>query len=136
MLVTENGYLLILFVQQRLFEGLQPDENGDYVIGRKEFIERLPMAPSTFDSNIKKLVDYYIQEWDLYTSFGLVGLADENLYTDVRYEKGKLKFKRNPYTLRPELSYVWARQPYGWEKRSFNYQSVPVPENVILPIKK
>lgn len=136
MLVTENGYLLMLFVQQRLYEGLEPDENGDYIIKRKEFIERLPMAPSTFDSNVDKLVEYYMQQWDLSISFGLVGLADENLYIDVRYEKGKLKFKRNPHTLRTEFSYTWARQPGAWENRRFSYENVPVPDSIVLPIKK
>ncbi len=136
MIVTRNGYLLMLFVQQRLYEGLEPDKNGDYIIKRKEFIERLPMSASTFDSNIKKLVDYYINQWDLSISFGLEGLAGENLYVDVRYEHGELMFKRNQYTLRDELSYVWGRKPSGWEKRSFNYQTVSVPENVVLPIKR
>ena len=32
MIVTKNGYLLMLFVQQRLFEGLEPDKNGDYTL--------------------------------------------------------------------------------------------------------
>lgn len=136
MIVTNNGYLLMLFVQQRLYEGLEPDKNGDYIIKRKEFIERLPMPASTFDGNIKKLVEYYINQWDLSIWFGLDGLAGENLYVDVRYERGELKFKRNKYTLRPELSYVWGRKPLGWEKRKFNYQTVPVPENVILPVTK
>lgn len=126
----------MLFVQQRLYEGLQPDENNDYVISRKEFVERLPIPQSTFNSNIHKLVDYAMQQWNLYVWFGLEGLADQNLYVDIRYENGKLKFKRNPYTLRPELSYLWGRQPYGWKDRRFNYQSEPVPEGLELPIKR
>ncbi len=136
MIVTENGYRLMLFVQQRLYEGLEPNEDKDYCIKRKEFIERLPMPASTFDNNIQKLVSNYIQQWDLSISFGLEGLAGENLYLDVRYEKGVLKFKRNPYSLRPELSYIWGRKPKGWERRSFNYEYVPVPEKIQLPIKR
>ncbi len=136
MKITENGYNMMLFVQQRLYEGLQPDEDGYYIIRRKEFIERLPMTSSTFAKQIKNLTKYYMQEWDLQIMFGLKGLARENLYTDISYESGKLRFKRNPYTLREELQYVWARKPFGWEERRFSYNDVPVPENVHLPIEK
>ena len=134
MMITENGRLLMLFVQQRLYEGLQPDEDGFYVISRKEFLERLDMSPSTFSARIKDLTDYYMLDWNLEIMFGLKGLIHENLYTDISYSKGKLRFKRNPYTERPELSYLWARQPKYWEERYLCYDTPPVPENVVLPI--
>lgn len=136
MTVTNTGYLLMLFVQQRLYEGLQPDADGYYVITRKEFLERLELSPSTFAGQIKNLVNYYMQQWSLGIMFHLDGLHGENLYTDISYDHGKLKFKRNEYTLRPELSYVWARKPLHWEERSFRYEYVEVPENIKLPIDK
>ena len=131
---TEDGYKMMLFVQQRLYEGLLPDENGYYTIRRREFVDRLPISQSSFETQIGKLVNWYMQEWDLFEVFGLVGLEGENLYTDVYYQGGKLRFKRNPYTLREDLCYVWARKPSGWEERQFLQEAVPVAENVVLPL--
>lgn len=136
MMITESGKQMMLFVQQRLYEGLQPDENGYYTITRKEFLERLPMKPSTFSGQINNLTDYYMRQWNLEISFKLKGLIQENLYVDISYQNGKLRFKRNPYTERPELSYVWARKPLKWEERRLIYEYLQVPENVVLPIKK
>lgn len=136
MMVTETGKLMMLFVQQRLYEGLQPDINGFYIISRKEFLERLELAPSTFSARIKDLTDYYMHEWDLEIMFDLKGLIGENLYTDISYSSGKLKFKRNSYTERPELSYVWARKPRYWDERRLVFETVPVPPDVVLPIQK
>ena len=133
--MTESEYLMLLFVHQRIYEGLQPDGQGDYMIRRKEFIERLPMAASTFDNNILRFVKD-LADYDLAVMFGLKGLYGENLFVDVRYNKGTLRFKRNPYTLRPELSYIWGIKPTNWEERRFSYPYVPVPENISLPIKR
>lgn len=132
-------YLMMLFVQQRLYEGLQPNKDGDYTIKRKEFIERIPLPASTFDNNVKELTKNQMKAWSLFTSFGLViqgaDNLDNHLYVDVRYEHGQLKFKRHPVTLRPELAYTWARRPNGWEERVFTYGGqIPVPDGVSLPI--
>jgi len=127
---------MMLFVQQRLYEGLQPDEDGYYTIQRKEFIDRIPIKPSTFSARISELVESYMEEWDLEIMFNLKGLIGENLYTDISYKNGKLRFKKNPYIERPEFSYIWARRPLLWEERQFRYEPVPVPENVVLPIQK
>ena len=136
MMVTDNGYKLMLFVKQRLYEGLQPDADGYYTIQRKEFLERIPMKPSTFAGQIENLTDYYMRLWDLQILFKLTGLVGENLYTDISYQNGKLRFKKNSYIERKELEYVWARKPLNWEERRFMYEYIPVPENVVLPIKK
>ena len=136
MKVTDTGYRMMLFVQQRLYEGLLPDVDGYYTIHRKEFIDRIPMKPSTFAKQIMNLTEYYMKMWDLHINFKLKGLYGENLYTDIFYKNGELRFKKNPYVEREELSYIWARKPLNWEERMFLYENVPVPENVELPIKK
>ena len=136
MMITLSGQLMMLFVQQRLYEGLQPDEDGYYTIQRKEFLERIPMKPSTFAGQINNLTDYYMRQWNLEISFKLKGLIHENLYTDISYQDGKLRFRRNRYTERPELSYIWARKPLLWEERRLVNEYPPVPENVKLPIEK
>ena len=136
MTITDNGYKLMLFVQQRLYEGLQPDSDGYYTIQRKEFIERIPMNPSTFDKQIENLTGYYMKQWDLQISFKLKGLCGENLYTAISYQNGKLRFRKNVYIEREEFSYIWARKPLNWEESLFIYEQVPAPENIELSIKK
>lgn len=125
---------LMLYVQHAIYEGLQPDENGVYSIARKDFIKGLDIPASTFDRNRDAFITRYMKSWDMEILFGLKGLLGENLFTDVEYENGTLKFKRNPITHRPEISYVWGIKPPYWEKRMFVYPYIPVPENVKLPI--
>ena len=136
MMITQSGQRMMLFVQQRLYEGLQPDEDGYYTIQRKEFIDRIPIKPSTFSARINELVESYMEEWDLEIMFKLKGLIGENLYVDISYKNGKLRFRKNPYLERPELNYVWARKPLHWEERLLRREYIPVPENVVLPIQK
>lgn len=134
--ITETGYQMMLLVQQRLYEGLEPDTDGYYIIKRKEFIDRLGLPSSTVSSRIGDLVKCYMQQWNLGIIFGLKGLEKENLYTEVYYSNGQLRFKRNPYTMIPELQYVWDRKPVDWEHRRFRYEQISVPESVKLPINK
>ena len=136
MMMTTTLYQMMLFVQHKLADGIEPDAEGYYIITRKEFIDELPMKSSTFDYNIKNFATRLMTEWDLCIWFGLTGLGGETLYIDISYINGALRFKRNPLTLRKDLEYVWARKPRGWELRSFSYETVPVPEWVTLPIKK
>lgn len=136
MMVTDSLYLMMLFVQHKLAEGIEPDADGYYHIRRKEFIDELPMSASTFNYNIKNFTTHVMTHWDLYTWFGLEGLAGETLYIDVSYSNGALHFRRNPITEREDLKYVWARKPNGWHLRRFSYETVPVPEWVKLPVSK
>jgi len=136
MVVTRNLYKLMLYVQYRVSEGLQPDENGYYKIKRADFIKDLPIAASTFDNNIEKLWEHMMSEWDIGIFFGLTGLYGEKLYVEVSYTKGVLSFKRNPITKHPKLQYLWARKPLYWETRDFRYEHVPVPEHFTLPLNK
>lgn len=129
-------YLMMLYVQHRLAEGLQPDRDGFYQIRRAGFIKDLPMTPSTFDRNVRDFVEKVMPQWDLNIWFHLTGLAGEKLYIDISYSKGLLKFRRNPITERSELQYVWARRPLAWEERSFRYEYLPAPEGLELPIVK
>lgn len=133
--MTHTTSLLILYVQYAISEGLQPDETGTYHIPRKDFLDILGLSASTFDKNKAELVEA-LSTWDLEIMFDLTGLLHENLYTDVSYQKGELTFRRNPITMRPELSYVWGIKPKYWEQRMFSYPFVLVPDNVVLPIQK
>ena len=132
--MSSTVHLLMLYVQHAVSEGLQPDETGVYSIARKEFIASLGIPASTFDQNRAAFVNEMMTGWDLEIMFSLKGLLHENLYTDVKYEKGSLTFKRNPITMRPELSYVWGIKPPYWERRMFVDPYIPVPDSVKLPI--
>lgn len=125
----------MLYVQHAVSEGLQPDEAGTYHIPRKKFLDTLGISASAFDRSKSELVEL-LSTWDLEIMFDLTGLLHENLYTDVDYQKGELTFRRNPITLRPELSYVWGIKPKYWEQRMFSYPFALVPDNVVLPIQK
>lgn len=136
MQITRNAHLLMLYVQHRIYEGLKPDANGVYTITRREFISDLGMGASTFDKNRDVLVNELMRDWDLELTFDLKGLLRENLFVDIEYSDGALRFKRNTITLRPELSYVWAIKPPYWDRRQFVWPYIPVPDNIELPIKK
>lgn len=133
--MTHTTSLLMLYVQYAVSEGLEPDDTGIYHITRKDFLDVLGISSSTFDKNKAELVEM-LSSWDLETIFNLTGLTNEYLYTDVSYQKGELTFRRNPLTLRPELSYVWGIRPKYWEQRMFSYPFVLVPDYLTLPIRK
>lgn len=102
---------VIHFIQKSLFNGKQPTNEGYYVFSRKELAEGAGISVSTLD-NCKEDVIRYFSSWcDLKTWANYEEYAGQILYTDVSYEKGKLRFKRNPITLQPPLSHLWALPP-------------------------
>lgn len=131
----DNANKIMYYVQCAIADGLQPDADGFYRIRRKDILEGLGMAPSTFNNNIDLFLREYIGGWNLEITFGLKGLIHEDLYTDISYHRGVLKFKRNPITLRSEFSYLWGispkRNPYNY----FRWPYIPVPESITLPIE-
>ena len=99
------------YIQMSLFEGKQPDENGYYVFSRKELADGAGMSVSAFDNNKRELISYFSSWCNLKNQGNYNEYAKEMLYIDVKYENGKLMFKRNPLTLSPELQHLWALPP-------------------------
>ena len=102
---------IIYYIQKSLYEGRQPDAEGFYAYTRKELAEGTELSPSTISNNVIDAMLYFRDWCDLKSWAKYEEYKGEVLYVDVCYEKGKLRFKRNPITLKPELSYLWALPP-------------------------
>lgn len=99
------------YIQQSLYDGKQPNESGYYVFTRKELANGAGMSVGAFDNNRVKLEEYFSSWCNLKNQGNYHEYASETLYIDVKYEKGKFMFKRNPLTLSPELEHLWALPP-------------------------
>lgn len=116
--MSSSGGKVIHFIQQKLYEGRQPDEAGYYVFPRKELSEGAEISPTTFD-NCKDDVVAYFEKWcDLKVWAKYNEYAGEILYVDVSYQRGKLRFRQNPITINSKLSHLWALPPLD---SSFSY---------------
>ena len=102
---------VVLYIQQSLYDGRLPDQEGYYCYSRKELAENSGISVSTFN-RCKEDVVHYLSTWcDLASWAKYQEYSGEILYQNVSYEKGVLKFQRNPLTLKPELSFLWALPP-------------------------
>lgn len=106
-----NEGKIIRYIQGELFNGKQPTETGHYVFSRKELAEGVGISVSTVDNCKDAVTKYFSSFCDLKTWAKYDEYAGEILYIDVSFEKGKLKFKRNPITFEPHLSHLWALPP-------------------------
>lgn len=102
---------IIHFIQRMLYEGWQQTDEGYYLFTRKELAEGAKISVSTVDRYKDKVLKYFSSYCDLKSWAQYNRYAGENLYIDVSYQRGKLKFKRNPITLKPHLSHLWALPP-------------------------
>ena len=131
---------IIHYIQKSLYERKQPSEDGYYIYLRKELAEAAGISASTFDNCKQEVIIYFSSECALNTWAKYEGYEGEILYTDVKYEKGKLKFKRNPLTFQPELAHLWALPPLNdffahdyfdekhrrrWNGSTIKYDAIP-----------
>ena len=98
-------------IQQSLYDGKCPDKDGYYCFSRKELCEIAHLSPSTVDRCKDEVVKYFSSWCDLARWAHYEEYKGEILYINVSYERGVLKFQRNPLTLAPELSHLWAMPP-------------------------
>ncbi|MGN1230465.1 MAG: hypothetical protein ACI4TP_01055 [Anaerotignum sp.] len=109
--MSSSGGKVIHYIQQKLYEGRQPDKAGYYVFPRKELSEGAEISATTFD-NCKDDVVSYFEKWcDLKVWAKYNEYAGEILYVDVSYQRGKLRFRQNPITINSQLSHLWALPP-------------------------
>ena len=50
---------VILYIQQSLYDGKEPDEYGYYKFSRKELCERAGVSGSAFDNNKDEIYKYF-----------------------------------------------------------------------------
>ena len=109
--MNDSAAGMVYYIQTSLYDGRQPEAEGFYIFTKKELAEKLGLALTTVHRNIGDVVQYFSSWCDLSSWAKYPELAGEVLYTDVSYERGVLKFKQNPLTLRPDLSFLWALPP-------------------------
>ena len=102
---------IIRYIQQTLFEGREPNEEGYYLYTRRELSDGAGISPTTFDNNKKEVIDYFMYWWSINEVAHYTEYPGEILYIDVKYEKGKFMFKRNPLTFEDELKHLWGNRP-------------------------
>ena len=77
---------------------------------RKELIESTGISPSSFTKeNIREVITILRDWFDFNSNFNIKKYKwlEENLFINISYEKGILKFQKNPLSLLPEYSYMW-----------------------------
>jgi hypothetical protein len=108
---------VLLYIQRCIADG-RPDEDGTFVFARKELLQETGISPSVFNRRINEVVDKLANGFDFCLNFNVPGykIGQENVFVDVKYDAGKLTFKRNPLTLSDEFEYMWAelRPKFPW----------------------
>ena len=101
--------VIVRYVQECIANG-KSDVDGVFIFSRKELIQGTSISSSTFDRSITEAVDLLSDGFDFCLSFHVPGykISQENVFVDVCYEKGKLRFRRNPLTETEEFKYMWS----------------------------
>ncbi len=117
----------MLYVRERLHCGLQPDEDGYYCISRKDFVNDIPMSASNFDRVKEEWMNYDLANYSIDCALGFKFKLpnEDHMFLDIKYEKGFVKFKRNPITLLPEVERLWTGSAGGWNIVHSIYQYEP-----------
>ena len=109
--------VIVRYIQESIANG-KSDVDGIFVFSRKELIQAAGISPSTFDRSISEVVELLAKHFDFCLQFQIPGykIRQANVFVDVSYEKGKLKFRRNPLTESDEFKYMWEelRPKYPW----------------------
>ena len=109
--MTDSVSSILFYIQKSLYEGKQPDADGFYCYTKKELAENASVSVVTVMRSKEQILSY-LQRWCDFSSWAkFEDYAGEILYQNVSFEAGILKFKRNPLTLQPEFSFLWALPP-------------------------
>ena len=104
----QNSGVIARYVQQCIADGRQ-EVDGFFVFTRKEILDRTNIASSTFDRSIEEAMEIIAKHFDFCLNFHIPGykINQENLFIDVFYQRGKLRFRGNPLSRTAEFSYMW-----------------------------
>ncbi len=103
------------YVQETLYNGRQPDDQGFYIFSHKELYANLGVASKTISDSIEEVVCFFAERFDLARWAKYDELKGEQLYLDVSYEKGVLRFRRNPITIDSNLDFLWGLPPIRFD---------------------
>ena len=101
--------MVVRYIQNSISDGRALLDDY-YVFSRKELIEGAEISASSFNPKIIKEIIVLLRDWfDFNSNFNIKKFKwhEQNLFVDISYDKGILKFKRNPLSLLPEYSYMW-----------------------------
>lgn len=102
---------IVWYIQKELANGYEPDKDGFYSFSRKDIVNGIAGSASFFDSYKDKAIDFLANNMKMIKSAKFTEDVEENLFTDVSYEKGKIRFKKNPIYCDPKYSFLWAMPP-------------------------
>ncbi len=102
---------IIRYIQQSLYEGKEPNADGYYVFSRRELSNGAGVSLTAVDNNRDKVLSYFMSWCDLCTWAKFNEYPGEVMYISVKYENGRLMFRRNPITFQEEVKHLWAMAP-------------------------
>lgn len=110
--VWEN---IIWYIEKQLANGCAPDADGYYSFSRKDIVNGIAGSASFFDTHKDKALDFLANNMKMIQRANYTEDTDQNLFVDVSYEKGKVKFRKNPIYCEPKYSHLWGIPPlYDW----------------------
>ena len=101
--------MVVRYIQNSISDGRELVDDY-YVFSRKELIEGAEISASSFNPKIiGEIITILRDFFDFNSNFNIKKFKwhEQNLFVDISYDKGILKFKRNPLSLLPEYSYMW-----------------------------
>ena len=112
--MNQSAGKVILYIQNSLYDGKKANDDGYYCFTRKELADNSRISATTLDRCKDDVCFHLMNDYDFSSWAKYKELAGESLYLDVAYEKGILRFKRNPLTFQPEYSFLWGLPPLDY----------------------
>lgn len=109
--MNQSVYRMMHYIQKSLYEGKQPTEEGRFVYTRKELSQGAKLSLSTVDSTKFSLIEFMKKTFDLALWAKYDEYKGENLFVDIKYDRGRLSFRRNIITEKSDLQHLWALPP-------------------------
>ncbi len=114
----ESGSKIAWYVEDALSKGKQEDKDGWYIFTKKEIADAIDLSPETVYRNISKAM-YYLKSRTFAAAH--FDVEENQIYTSMKWEKGKLMFKRNPLTNDIKYQYLFGcPRTYYWAYESYD----------------
>ena len=101
--------IIVRYIQNSISDGRELIDDF-FVFGRKELIEATKISASSFNSKtIHEIIVILRDFFDFNMNFNIKAYKwhEQNLFIDISYNNGVLKFRKNPLSLQEEYKYMW-----------------------------
>ena len=105
--MNQSAGKVIVYIRNSLYDGKKANDDGYYCFTRKELADHSRISVTTLDRCKDEICYHLRNDYDFSSWAKYKELSGESLYLDVAYEKGVLRFKRNPLTFQPEYAFLW-----------------------------